>query len=435
MGTRIVVMRDGFIQQIDTPGNLYRYPCNQFVAGFIGTPQMNFFAGKLKKEDERVKVTLDGTEFALYAPAEYFRKVNKKYLDGETPVTIGIRAEHITTNCSEFPYITKCRVMNVEELGVNNQIYADFNMDASDIATEESPTRVILRAPAGSYYASGEVIDVAVDLREIHVFDAQTGENAIARIPPFAQAVGTVADGVLHIGTQEIPLPPALAVADGTYDLEIPCGAVSVGEGRCKAEILDVEHIGGTALLTLNVDGQILFATQDGSKPCTKGNTVIDIAQKQITLLRDGEAVAQALPTENHLDGTILKEKTTVTETSNGREKQTKKWQHDVYIGGHRFPCTQRMTEEIFSHVSEKICGCALSFRFPVSAAQIASDGMTATVEKILDYGNERYAVCEVGQTRVIVKTDAASAGDTVCIGVDVDALSVVEPSLGIQLI
>lgn len=93
------------------------------------------------------------------------------------------------------------------------------------------------------------------------------------------------------------------------------------------------------------------------------------------------------------------------------------------------------MTEEIFSHVSEKICGCALSFRFPVSAAQIASDGMTATVEKILDYGNERYAVCEVGQARVIVKTDAASAGDTVCIGVDVDALSVVEPSLGIQLI
>ena len=49
MGTRIVVMKDGFVKQIDTPKNLYKYPSNKFVAGFIGTPQMNFFQGTLKK--------------------------------------------------------------------------------------------------------------------------------------------------------------------------------------------------------------------------------------------------------------------------------------------------------------------------------------------------------------------------------------------------
>ena len=56
MGTRIVVMKDGFIQQIDTPRNLYNYPCNKFVAGFIGTPQMNFWNGKLKKDGGKVKM-------------------------------------------------------------------------------------------------------------------------------------------------------------------------------------------------------------------------------------------------------------------------------------------------------------------------------------------------------------------------------------------
>ena len=49
MGTRIVVMKDGFVKQIDTPKNLYKYPANKFVAGFIGTPQMNFFEATLKK--------------------------------------------------------------------------------------------------------------------------------------------------------------------------------------------------------------------------------------------------------------------------------------------------------------------------------------------------------------------------------------------------
>ena len=56
MGTRIVVMKDGFIKQIDTPKNLYNYPENKFVAGFIGTPQMNFFEGTLRKDADKVHI-------------------------------------------------------------------------------------------------------------------------------------------------------------------------------------------------------------------------------------------------------------------------------------------------------------------------------------------------------------------------------------------
>ena len=98
MGTKIVVMKDGFVQQIDTPRNLYRYPQNKFVAGFIGTPQMNFFEGTLEKTDDKVKVKIDGTPFEIDAPADYFIKVGKKYLDGKRRVILGLRPEHITSN-------------------------------------------------------------------------------------------------------------------------------------------------------------------------------------------------------------------------------------------------------------------------------------------------------------------------------------------------
>ncbi len=60
MGSRIVVMKDGFIQQVDTPQNLYDYPDNLFVAGFIGTPQMNFIDGTLEKDGEGYAVSLPG---------------------------------------------------------------------------------------------------------------------------------------------------------------------------------------------------------------------------------------------------------------------------------------------------------------------------------------------------------------------------------------
>ena len=65
MGDRIVVMKDGMIQQVDTPQNLYDYPCNIFVAGFIGSPQMNFLDGTLKKTGDQFVVDLSGTEVPL----------------------------------------------------------------------------------------------------------------------------------------------------------------------------------------------------------------------------------------------------------------------------------------------------------------------------------------------------------------------------------
>ena len=81
MGTKIVVMKDGILQQVDTPKNLYKYPNNKFVASFIGTPQMNFLNATLlhKKNEIIVKLIDHNVEFNI--PYNSVKKIDKKYLD------------------------------------------------------------------------------------------------------------------------------------------------------------------------------------------------------------------------------------------------------------------------------------------------------------------------------------------------------------------
>lgn len=95
MGSRIVVMKSGYIQQIDTPTNLFDYPDNKFVAGFIGTPQMNFFRVKIKRSGKSLSATFANGE-AMKLSLDKLRPVKEEYLDGEEhEVFLGVRGEHV----------------------------------------------------------------------------------------------------------------------------------------------------------------------------------------------------------------------------------------------------------------------------------------------------------------------------------------------------
>ena len=92
LGTRIVVMKDGVVQQVDSPQNLYDKPCNKFVAGFIGAPQMNLIDAVVGKSGSEVTLTFDGHTIAL--PAEKGKVLEEKGYNGKT-VTLGIRPEDL----------------------------------------------------------------------------------------------------------------------------------------------------------------------------------------------------------------------------------------------------------------------------------------------------------------------------------------------------
>ncbi len=92
LGDRIVIMKDGFIQQIGTPQEVFNHPANLFVAGFIGTPQMNFFDAKLEKSGDKYAVDFEGVKIV---PSEAAQAALKKKNVSPCNITMGIRPEHI----------------------------------------------------------------------------------------------------------------------------------------------------------------------------------------------------------------------------------------------------------------------------------------------------------------------------------------------------
>ena len=130
LGTRVVVMKLGWVQQIDTPQNLYEYPENKFVAGFIGTPQMNFFEATLKRNKDKVHVKFDYCDNELTVPFADLLKVKPSYLDGEKHVIVGLRCENISLDpevVSKSKNRVKIKVSHFEELGNETLVYGDMN--------------------------------------------------------------------------------------------------------------------------------------------------------------------------------------------------------------------------------------------------------------------------------------------------------------------
>lgn len=429
MGTRIVVMKDGYIQQIDTPRNLYRFPCNKFVAGFIGTPQMNFFNGKLLLQGETVRVTFDDTPVALDVPASIFVKADRSYLDGNRPVTIGLRAEHISTEPDRYPYKAKCRVSHTEELGVDCQVYADFNIDTEETVAE-SPTRVIAKAPAGSYYDVDQLIEVSLDMKYIHVFDAETEKTIAPRIPANIAVEGSVKGNKLDILGSTLELPAAIAVDDGDYMVTIPTSSVNFN-GTIDAKIAEVEDVNGQTLVHVSIAGRTLFALAE-SQADVGDSVKIGIDIKQITLSQGDSVVVQPLNCQNILPGKISKHKV--------RGQKLVNYTLDIAEGS--YPCPQELAMRLVNGCGQNVFDSALEFGFSAYQAVVGDadgEGISATVEQILDYGTEKFASCKVGDKiiNILVGEQLSSnplARERVSIGLNVKDLAIVEVSSGIRL-
>ena len=145
MGDRIVVMKDGMIQQVDTPQNLYDYPCNIFVAGFIGSPQMNFLDGTLKKAGDQFIVDLAGTEVPL--PKEKTADGKLDAYVGKT-LKVGIRPEDIKDDeefLEKHPNSHLSAEVEVSEL-MGAEIYLYLTYQGQNLQNVERLGHVVVRA-------------------------------------------------------------------------------------------------------------------------------------------------------------------------------------------------------------------------------------------------------------------------------------------------
>lgn len=169
MGTRIVIMKDGDIQQVDTPQSAYDGPTNMFVAGFIGSPQMNFLKGTVGEEDGRTQIRLaDGTRVGV-SEAKARGLKEQGYHNKE--VYVGIRPEHLhdaaveplTKDYSVF----RGRIELAELMGA--EIYLHFELCGKQITA---------RVDSKSGKKSGEDVELHFHWDKVHVFDVET-EKAI----------------------------------------------------------------------------------------------------------------------------------------------------------------------------------------------------------------------------------------------------------------
>lgn len=164
MGTRIVVMKDGVIQQVDSPTVLYNSPCNMFVAGFIGSPQMNFMNALIEKKDNSLYVKIGNT--VLPIPADKAAVVEEKGYVGKE-VVFGIRPENLDDEASfvekNSSSCVNAKVELVEHMGSETFLY--LVLEGNNITAKVAPTTTA---------KIDDVIKVGVDMSLMHLFDKET---------------------------------------------------------------------------------------------------------------------------------------------------------------------------------------------------------------------------------------------------------------------
>ena len=166
MATRIVVMKDGIIQQVDTPQNLYDYPCNIFVAGFIGTPQMNFVNAKIVKPKGEEDCYLEFENVRFKLQAEKFEDTNLADYVGKE-VIAGLRPELLH---DEPVYMEKFKDTIIDaKVEFTELMGAEINLYLS--VGEET---LVSRVSSQSTAKAGDTIKIAVDTARIHIFDKET---------------------------------------------------------------------------------------------------------------------------------------------------------------------------------------------------------------------------------------------------------------------
>jgi multiple sugar transport system ATP-binding protein len=167
MGHRIAVLRDGILQQLDTPQMLYDHPSNMFVAGFIGSPAMNFFDGKLTGNGMDGDMHIETSGFKMPVPGH---KQNQLKAHLGRDVVFGVRPEdiHHPTERRDAPqsHRTSVQIEVVEPLGSEQFVYLRSGAD-----------EFTARMPARATVTSGEKVEVVFDVEKLHFFDKQTEQS------------------------------------------------------------------------------------------------------------------------------------------------------------------------------------------------------------------------------------------------------------------
>ena len=162
LGDRIVIMRDGYIQQIGTPQEVFNHPANLFVAGFIGMPVMNFFDAELKREGNEFFVVLSGVKVKL--DEKKTARLLKNDVQSQ-PVTLGVRPEHTNISATGVP-----AKVDVSEM-MGSSVHLHVDADGRDVII------IVPTLDMESSYNYGDLVHFTFSGNVAHVFSKETDKN------------------------------------------------------------------------------------------------------------------------------------------------------------------------------------------------------------------------------------------------------------------
>ena len=428
MGTRIVVMKNGYVQQIDTPMNLYNSPYNKFVAGFIGTPQMNFFDVTLRREGDQVAVTFANGD-GITVPYETLCKIDGGYLDGSKPVVFGIRPEHIDIDKDGTGL--KFIVTGVERLGNETIIYGKLGDHLGEFTMKDEGNSIVVKLVDRDDLAVGDIVYAQPKLSKLHFFDAESEVTLIQKIPLHNTIEAEVGGGfLLRALGSDVTFPQAFraAEADGAIELIVPPQAIVRGNDF-HLRVAGIEKVDDKNLAYLEDGDHYLFALVDDG--VAAGDMYgFSILWDKITVRSNGEEIAAPISDEVSLMGRFSKKEV--------RENGERVLHFFYNIGKYTVEADKENGYKINS-IDKDHC-YSYTYRYAIDRDRIRivspeEDGLDVTVLEKLDYGNVCYAKVQAEDDQTfLIKIDRDYGEGSVRIAFDGADVSVYSTRIDMKL-
>ena len=399
MGTRIVVMKLGYVQQIDTPMNLYNEPYNKFVAGFIGSPQMNFFDVTLNRHGDQVTVTFsDGDE--IHIPYEKVCKIHDSYLHGDKTVIFGIRPEHLSVNKNKEGI--RIAVTNVERLGNETNVYGKIGDEDEEFTLKDEGKNIVIKVVDRDDIEAGDVIYALPNINKLHFFDSETEVTLMNKIPLF-NTIKVKNDGKqMSLLNQKVAMPEVFreALKDSKdFVMEIPPYAIVKGKDF-HLPVSRVEKVDDKNLAYLENGDSYLFALVDDS---VKAGEEYGFAfrNEKVTLNTDKGELLKAVKDEETFPGTFSK-----TEVRENGDRVLHFFYNMADYTLETAPENGYKINSIDGNNCYKYTYNYVVDRENIKVLPQSAEGLKAVVKGYLDYGNIRFARVETDNEEILIHVD-----------------------------
>lgn len=450
MGSKIVVMKTGVTQQVDTPMNLYDYPSNEFVAGFIGTPQMNFLKGKLSLEKNNLCIDLNGHKFicplSILPKLDYLSAVQKK------EVTLGIRPEHISLCEKCDKNAIECVIAVVEALGNESNLICDSL--AGDI-------HLTMKTLRNDNLKVGDKVFISFNENKIHLFDKETTNTIMPRIPLLSSLSASILDNNLVFASGKVSLSSFVVnKLHSNKNVIVLLNNDAICEGHeIKAKIIKKENINNKWLFTLKVGEQFVHYYIDKYIDGDDFTFAIDLSKVDI-YNADGDLLLSRLITENIVEGKLLPYKrkmpylkTTplgeqdIEEMNNKSEdkgaNKVKYKTKNVFkysLLGENFVPSLSATNKIYALLGKKFSLHSINFHLPVEKIILSTseddETFEAKVVEEISYGLTKFYIVRINELDIVISNLGSFApGDMVSLSIKVDDIGVSDVNFGVKII